>query len=346
MGRALDARDEEGIGVAVSGGMRRLLVIVFISVIALSGCGAVAGQAAESAVEEGTEQIAQREQRAQIASVLGDADIQRATGELVASVLDAAFQELTREERGAALEEALARYTGVVGEELGASVTEAVLRQMEGVLDAPAAERLEAISASMSAGIAEGLSRGLRDEVGPALREVIREDVAVAIEEALDERLEAALGRAARTMAREAVIGATEAMAEGQEGRRGGGVRSDLRGLFEQGEDVAQWGTAAVLLLVLFAVLAIGALAYWAWRSRRDARRNREALSTMVGAIERVEDREWSPELLEILRDAYRGREGSDLVRSLLREDPSLKRRVREAADRAGIKPPTESPAE
>lgn len=328
--------------------MRRLHGLLLILGISTSACGAFAGQATEAAVEEGTEQLAQQEQQDQLASLLADPNIQRATGDLVASVLDASIREVTSEERADALEEALARYTAVVGEELGSSVARAVSREMEAVLDAEmiGPDRLVEISASVSQGITEGLAVGMREEIGPAMREMIRDDIAVAVEEALDERLEAALGRAARTMAREAVIGATEAMAEGQEGRRGGGVRGDLRGLFEQGEDVAQWGTAAVILLVVFALLAISALAYWAWRSRRDARRNREALSTMVGAIERVEDREWSPELLAILRDAYRGRDSSDLVRSLLREDPSLKRRVREAADRAGIKPPTESPAE
>lgn len=318
-----------------------------ILALAVSGCGATVEGVAGGAVEGGLEELAEQEQQRQLATVIADPAIQRATGQMVAELVDAALGELTREERAAAFEDALARYTAVVGTELGSSVARAVAQEMQGVLDAPlvAPDRLEELSAGVAAGLARGLAAGLREEVGPATREVIREDVAVAMEEALDERLQAALGRAARTMAREAVIGATEAMAEGQEHRGGGGFRENLRGLFEQGEDVAQWSVAAVVLLVLFVVLAIGALVIAARRARRDARRTREALTTMISAIERAEDRAWSPELHTILRDAYRGHASAELVRSILREDPSLGRRVREAKERVDAKR-TEAPAE
>ncbi len=318
-----------------------------ILALAISGCGATVEGVAGGAVEGGLEELAEQEQQHRIATVIADPAIQRATGQMVAELVDAALGELTREERAVAFEGALARHTAVVGTELGSSVARAVAAEMQGVLDAPlvASDRVEELSASVAAGLARGLAVGLREEVGPATREVIREDVAVAMEEALDERLQAALGRAARTMAREAVIGATEAMAEGQEHRGGGGFREDLRGLFEQGEDVAQWSVVAVALLVLFVVLAIGALVIAARRARRDARRTREALTTMMGAIERTEDRAWSPELHAILKEAYRGQASAALVRSILREDPSLGRRVREAKERVDAKR-TEAPAE
>ena len=328
--------------------MRRAHLLIGILAVAIAGCGATVEGVAGGAVEGGLEELAQQEQQRRLASVIADPEIQRATGDMVASLIDAALGELTREERAAAFENALARYTAVVGTELGSSVSQAVAREMRGVLDAElvAPDQLEELSASVSAGLARGLAVGLREEVGPATREVIREDVAVAMAEALDdERLQAALGRAARTMAREAVIGATEAMAEGQEHRRGGGFRENLRGLFEQGEDVAQWSVAAVVLLVVFAVLAIGALLIAARRARRDARRTRQALTTMVSAIEHTEDRAWSPELQAILREAYRGQDSPELVRSILREDPSLGRRVREAKERVDAKR-TEAPAE
>jgi hypothetical protein len=327
--------------------MRAAHLFHVLVLLALSGCGASVEGLAGGAVEGGLEELAQQERQRQLASVIADPEIQRATGEMVATLVGAAVGELTREERTAAIEDALARYSAVVGTELGSSVAQAVAREMRAALDEPlvAPDQLEQLSASVATGLARGLAVGLREEVGPATREVIREDVAVAMEEALDERLQAALGRAARTMAREAVIGATEAMAEGQEHRRGGGFRENLRGLFEQGEDVAQWSVAAVILLVVFALLSIGALLIAARRARRDARRTRSALTTMVGAIERAEDRAWSPELHAILREAYRGEDSAELVRSILREDPSLGSRVREAKERVDAKR-TEAPAE
>lgn len=327
--------------------MRAGRLSIGILALAIAGCGATVEGAAGGAVEGGLEELAEQEQQRQLASVIGDPEIQRATGEMVAALMDAALEELTREERAAAFEDALARYSAVVGTELGSSVSEAVAQQLQDSLDGSlgSSDQLEELSASVAAGLARGLAVGLREEVGPAMREVIREDVAIAMEEALDDRLQAALGRAARTMAREAVIGATEAMAEGQEHRSGGGFRENLRGLFEQGEDVAQWSVAAVVLLVVFAVLAIGALVVAARRARTDARRTRQALSTMITAIEGAGDREWSPELHAILKEAYRGQDSPELVRSILREDPSLGRRVRQAKERVDAKR-TEAPAE
>lgn len=320
--------------------------LVALSILFTTGCGAFAGTAAESAVEGGLEAAAQQEQQRQIASVLADPHIQRATGDMVASILDAAINAVTREERAAAFEDALARYTAVVGTELGSNITRSITQELEGVLDAQrmAPNQLDTLSASMAEGITRGLATGLREDVGPAVREVIREDVAVALEEALDERLQAALGRAARTMAHEAVIGATQAMQA--EGRGGGGVRSDFRGFLEQGESAAQWAVVAVVLLVVFALIALIVLAIAARRARRDARTTRSQLDTMVSAIQGTEDRAWSSELRGILREAYSGRDSPELLRSILREDPSLRSRVREAAERVEAKGgPHESPA-
>jgi hypothetical protein len=254
--------------------------------------------------------------------LLADPQTRAVQQALVAGLLDGALASLSdtaRAERIGAL--ATQAMTGLV-RELSADLAEGTSSVLTAAM-APAHQReLEKLVGALVAAAFRSAAQGLQDaemgkqlagaltgQIGPALRQALRDEVAPGLAEALENpELNKALGKTARTLGREMVLGATEALAQTQ-------PRAD-GSLLARGTELAHQGARLVGSTAWLLLLIIVARGRWSWKQRAQARSYREeaerraATSHFVAEATKVAaGKPWSDELLGALQERLRAEE-------------------------------------
>lgn len=324
------------------------------------GCAPFTRGIGAGTVQGGLEALSQEEQRRQVADIVSDPHIREAMSETAAEIADAIVARVASPERTEAIEGALDRFVestaGELGRNAGRGVAAGVVAELRRTTLFEPGE-VEAFFAEAGDGMAQGLAQGIRADLGPAVADSLRDDIALALEQALDARLNDALGRTGRIVGHEATLGIGAGLEE-LDRRPHTPFFDQISELLEQGGSVARWGIIAAVALMLISLLAVIVLFVAHRRARKEAARTRAALVMIIAALKRVEDRPWSPELAALLRDTFRDDENADIIRRILRSDPSLRleprevQRVKEAIEqemegdmsgvhrRAGAEPP------
>lgn len=331
--------------------------------LSLTACAGVASRrATRSALDELTSPEARRQVAALLTDPQVSAATQALSRDITGALLDEVTEEERAARIGDALEQYATRLSRVVSAAIATQLVDVAPELMRGVLEAAASEqgreRLEAVGEALADGLGSELTRGvlraasaergraqlatiggalaqgvgvelaasLRSDLGPALRETLRRDVAVGLAEVLEsERFDAALGRAARTLGREAVLGAEDALLE---------IRARPESALGRLGETAEAGTA--LLERLSAALGIGAallLAGLIWslvrqrRMRAESRHREAALLLLASIIKVAQDKPWATELRDLLREQIRDQPGALELRRLLAEHLELRMR-------------------
>ncbi|MBI2892445.1 MAG: hypothetical protein HYY06_02770 [Deltaproteobacteria bacterium] len=185
----------------------------------------------------------------------------------------------------------------------------------------------ESIAQATMAGMAKGIDR----ELGPAVERMLREHVRAAIEDSLDDKMNQTLGRTARVIGREATIGQMAAL-------RATRVAETAKRGIQLGEVIA--GVLALILVALIAWTVRSTLRVR--RERAEMQRQASAIRLVAEAIRSAEDREWAPELREVLKETLHDRAEAELFWELLsaRTDGAIRRHVARTAEEP--RPPTE----
>ncbi|MDB4934012.1 MAG: hypothetical protein JWP87_984 [Labilithrix sp.] len=257
--------------------------------------------------------------RQRVADVLGTPEMQDAIQEL-SSGLSAGVV------KGLASDEMTAHMTKLVEQFMRAFVN--AFAQSAGELG-PSADALQAradrfastLSASVTRSIATeipqslapALHKAIVDDLGPAMGEVMQKDMApgfAAMMKSAD--VQSALAQTTREVARQAVLGSNEGLAELSEKKQrneGGSPLGTIGAFFV----TRTWLVVLIVAAVVFAIPILWLLRErrTATRYRQDAERRANRASALLAAIERSGDRGWSNNVLELLREQLVGDEGT-----------------------------------
>lgn len=333
---------------------RIALVSTLVALPWLVSCVPLAGRAAGRATQSTVDQLAEPRTREVMAEFLSDPEVQGAARDISATIAGGIVDEVAQPERlervGASLDDFLAVAAGSAGTRAAEAFAARSPEVTRAFLGAASTEQgraqVSAVAGAVTQGVARSLSQEIEREIGPAMREVIRTDISKAVAEGLDDNVNEALGRTARTISREVVLGSQEALAElgSREGSVLGGVRRSAKlgiGLFK-------------LLSLLFGVGLIVLFALYLRTLLKERRFERvsedreAALLLLASTIKVAHGRPWGAELRELLREEMRDEPAAETIRKLLREHPEL--RVRMPPDGQGDapamgRPPHPSPA-
>lgn len=315
---------------------------------AVGGCahqaGAIAGEVAEEMpeplIQESLRTLSDEETRDLIARVLGMPEVRDATRELVGNVTDGMIDAMTDEERAARLAELAERFVARVGDTLAdvmeRDVAPVLAQTMSRALDASlrtllserSTDRIGEAIARLAREAAAAMALALREEIGPALRATLREDLAPALREALaDPDVQGAIADTSRTMSRGVVLGIQDALEQIEE-RRGPEQTSTLltrlQGL-PSTSATFQYVAAGLALLLLLAIALLARAVARARAHEAEAQRREAAMIALAEAIKSAEDRPWSSELLDMLRQSLRDTEHGAYVRDVLRRHRGLR---------------------
>lgn len=310
---------------------------LLISALALGGCahqagslaGAMAEEVPEPLINESLRTLADEDTQHLIGQVLGMPEIQGATRDLISNVTDGALDALSDEERAARLAELSSAFVTQVSmtlaDVLEREVAPAMMRTMSRALDASlnrilsdeTTDRMAAAVANLATESTAALAIAVREELAPAMRAAL-EDPAV----------QEMIAGTTRTMSRGMVLGVQDAFEE-IEARRGPEQTNTILTRLQQaagpGYDILQVALVALLigLLVLLGLL-LRAIA----RSREhaaEAHRREAAILALTEALKSTEDRPWSRELLELLKESFRDNEHAVYLRDVLRRNRHLR---------------------
>lgn len=292
-----------------------------------SGCAHEAEQASAAAATSGVEASANElrdpRTRQAISELLRSPELQAATRDLAANVTEGAVNGLTQEQQAERIQEFSRQYvltlSSALAEALGrdlpresaavaAAFTDAALRS---AMSSQHRAEMEALSGAIGRAASQAIAQGIREDVGPALREVLAHDVGPGLGGMLnDSTLDAALDRTARSLSRQVSIGVQDAVPSG--------------------------GPSVLFMIFLvaagFCIVAAIALLIWSLRLRSRLReehlemeRREAGIVLLAKAIKNTEDKPWSPELQETLRETVRDEDASEYVRETLRKHKELR---------------------
>ena len=278
-------------------------------------------------VRAGLDSMSDPETQRRVQSLLADPQMHAISRELVAGLVDgtlATLNETERAERISALttramtgmlrgvtRELSSGVAEVTDSALAAAMTPAHRREIEALLGAVVSTIFRAAAQGLQeAEIGKHLATAMTEQLGPALKQTMRDDVAPGLAELLkNEELNKALGATARTLGREMVLGATEALAQTQQPKDDGSLLSRATELAHQGARL--FGSAAWLLLVV-----IIALLLWTLKLRAQAKNYREEADRravnshfLAEASKISQGKPWSDELISALQERIRAEE-------------------------------------
>lgn len=320
------------------------IALLFIGAGCAHQAGALAGAVAEEVPEpiitESLRTLSDEQTRRMMVEVLAMPEVRDATRELVGSVTDGTLDALASEERAARLsevsEEFVQRISITLASVLERDIGPAMVRTLSEGLDASLrrilSEETQSQIASAVAGVAQestaALAMAFRDELGPAMRAAWQSDVAPALESALTSpEARTLIVETSRTMSRGVVLGIQDAFEEidARGGRTPDTVLTRLQDAAGAGFGLLQWGLVVLLvaLLVLFGFL-VRATAR-AREHEAEAQKREAAIVALTEAIKSTENRPWSPELLDLLRESFRDSEHAAYLRDVLRRNRHLR---------------------
>jgi hypothetical protein len=323
--------------------------MVFALTAATTSCrpaiGAAAAEVPRAAtgplIDETLQQFEDEATRRRIADVLATPEVQRAMQELSSALTSGAVMGLTREDVAAQVAEhgdrlvraLLAAMASSMREEMAPAVAEltrhAVAAAMEGALaegNRAALERLasgmtrSATQAAMRAmaeeipnELAPAMRRAMTEEITPAMREMMREAVAPSIAEMVrSPELASALGATTRVVAREAVLGSNEGMAQ-LEQRGKPGLLARVATLFGRYSWVLWVAAMATVGLITWLVARAAQRRTVTRRDLRERELHDAVLLTLARAVRAADGRPWADELRDALREDLRRGDGETL---------------------------------
>ncbi|MDQ3034628.1 MAG: hypothetical protein M3Y87_19620 [Myxococcota bacterium] len=323
--------------------------MAILSATWLPGCathaGAIAGEMAgevpEPLIQESLRTLADDETQELIAEVLGMPAVQDATRELIGNVTDGAIEALTNEERAARLTELSQQFVArvsdtladVIERDIGPAMVQTLTRALDAslrrILSDETIERMSQAVALVAQQSAAALAVAVREELGPALRAALREDLGPALREAMaSPETQEVIADTTRTMSRGMVLGVQDAFEE-IEAREGpqqtNTILTRLQDFAGGGLNILQFALAALALALLVALLFLVRAIAKAREHEAEAHRREAAMIALTEAIKNTEDRPWSRELLDLLKDSFRDNEHADYLRDVLRRNRHLR---------------------
>ncbi|AKU99045.1 hypothetical protein AKJ09_05709 [Labilithrix luteola] len=258
--------------------------------------------AAESALDK-LEDVRTQER---IAAVMRAPEMQGAMRELGAGLSQGVVERLSSDEMNARIDELVSRFTRAVVTSVEAeALSDTNKAELERFASAVTATVLRATSTEFPHSVGPALHRAIVDELGPALRESMHNDLGPGVVALLHSpELKAALGETAHDVAKHAVLGSNEGLAELAEKTRHNEGGSPL-GVFGEFFGKRTW-----LLAVLVTALVFGVPLVWLWRERRADRRYRDEAvrrnaraAALLDAMEASGEDASSRRILEMLRE-------------------------------------------
>lgn len=309
--------------------------------VGVGGCAQTAREAARTvapAAAEGTlDTAAKPENRQDVAAIIADPQIRKASDELARSVAGGVFDELTEAERLQALEAfsvQLVERLGpalskTVAKDLGPAMTNVVANSvdqaLQRVMSAENQERASAMALAMTQSVVRGATQQLASDFSAL--DAARVDTAADWMTVI-----------ARNGGRGVALGLQDAVRETEIRRSQGNKQpGDVLALAGQAANFGFGIMAVIVAAVAGAVLTLFALLAWfAWRARRfqqESRKREDALLLVAKVIKSTESAPWANDLHERLREAAREEPAGDTLRDVLRRHAELRlQRQREAA--------------
>jgi hypothetical protein len=269
-------------------------------------------EATPPAVRQALRAVNDPESVALINQLMHQPGVRRATHDLGVGLVNGLISGLSDEQQTARIREMAqgtaadltATLAGSMQRELAPAVRQVAASAAEGAMRQALSEPQRMQAAAFASDVTRATVAAMVQELGPALRDSVSPE------------LRDALSDATRQMAREAVIGAQEGMAEYRQQNPGG--------LLARGVALAQW--IAVLLALVIAALGLWLykLTAQARRGRAEAKRREAAMLVLAEAIRATEGKPGSRELLDEIQRRLGGSEQSDYLRRILRTDPDI----------------------
>lgn len=268
----------------------------------------MAEKTAETTVEQTSKELAEPETRRALIAFWSNPEMQAAIRSAAASMTDGTLDALTEPERAqriAALTDAMA---GSFAASFSRRMTPHVVAMAGNAMDAAIARALSAdnraaareMMTEMTQAGAQAMAVAIRDEIGPALRQSISQEVGPALTAMLDPKLNHALATTSRQVAYASMLGVQHSLI--------GDTVSDEA--VATGAGIAGQALLFLKLLVAMTVLGllglVGLIVWLRVQTRREeARMRRREAGTLflVHALQASEDKPWSPELRDLVRE-------------------------------------------
>ncbi len=329
--------------------LARFLRTTAILVLAISpaSCASLGGEVAEEAVEKATpeavrsflESLNKPETRALVAKLLETPEVKQAARVLGEGLAQGVLDGLTAKERQdhfrKLAKEFVQQLSAAVSQSLEQEITPEIASMAAKTVDAAiqkvfskgSFDQAQQFASMLTNAVVSALASGIENEIGPAIAKTLVDQIGPALTEALRGELAETFGASARLFARGLVVGVDDGLVILQARQNKGlpTVLGNIEGAASEGKDILQVTAIALgsLVIALWTLLIFHMVQ--ARRERRETERREEALLALMRALKGAQDEPWAADLLDLLRNELRGREGTDYLRELLREHPSLR---------------------
>jgi hypothetical protein len=308
---------------------RRRLVTALVLLLGAGGCSIPTRVTAANpeigrkmtpvVIDEGLTKMDEAETKRRIERMMASPEMKAVEQELIAGLVDGSLSALGDEERSARISELTTQYMRRVAQSavrgaLDGAMTEEHQRDLRRFAGSLMAASVGQLKQSLDeANLGRSVSSALNEHVGPAMETVLRENLGPAAAALLgNEELTRALGATARTIGREMVLGAHEALAEIQEKSApsdGTSLLSRLGSLTRKGTQLVStltWAVGAVAI-----ALAVWVVRLLVQRRRYSTESEARAMTTrlLTEAIKASEGKPWSDELIQALEERFRAEE-------------------------------------
>lgn len=303
----------------------RAVVGALALTLAAAGCGAAVRSASSEAATGAVPAAANallgvmddEQARQRLAAALATPEMQRAMEELSGGLVKGVVMGLSSDEVDKYVDKLTRTFSRSLMRELargidadlGPAMAGAIGRSIDSGLNSamsPAHQRqMEGFSRALVVSMMRSAAEELPQTMGPAMRTMMQRDLTPAMAEMLrSPEFTAALGDATHEIARQAVLGSNQGLAEAAEQRKHDKGDNPL-GLIGEFFAKRLW-----LLVLLGAALVFSVPIWWLARERQIARRYREdaqrrnaRAAALLGAMEAAPDRAWSSKILVMLRE-------------------------------------------
>jgi hypothetical protein len=267
--------------------------------------------------------------RARVAAVLATPEMQQAMQELSGGLSQGVVNGLTSDQMTAQTDKLVGRFIHSFMRELargldedlapamGTITSKSIDSAMESAMSPAHQQQIDRFSAAIVSSVMRGaaqeipqslapaMRKAMTDDLGPALADMMRDDLTPGMAQMFrSPEFKAAFAETAHDVARQAVIGSNDALAELAEKKQraeGGTPLGSIGAFFSS----RMW-----LLGALIVVVALGVPILWLVRERQRSARYREQAerrnaraAALLGAMEAAPDGAWSSRLLEMLRE-------------------------------------------
>lgn len=313
-------------------------LLVGFAVLGLGGCGATvreaAREAAPTAVDEGVEEMAEPDSRADIARLMQDPNLQQASSDLAGVIAAGMIEGATAPEHA----ERIAKFS----EDLAVQVSSALAKSMSTELG-PRVSRIaaESIEQTLDRVLSSGTQQRVTDLTRQLTQAVVQGMTAnlntramqmgmTSIDPNAPDGTQTAIAVLARQVGHGAALGFQDAVRQTElrreQGReREGDILALPGALAEIGLGALPW----IGLFILIPTAAIIAALIWALvrgrQLRREAQAREDALVLLAGVIKSSEGTPWAADLRERIREAARTTSAGDTLRGVLRKHSGLR---------------------